>query len=99
MVRVAAIAGFLLSVVSVPAAMGQARITSAIQNGDRVPVAGTTPALLANSVETGRVPGSQNLGRMLLMLAPTPDQELAAKNLVSALHDASSPSFHRWLTP
>jgi hypothetical protein len=36
---------------------------------------------------------------MLLMLTPTADQELAAKNWVSALHDSSSPSFHKWLTP
>ena len=97
--RVVSIATLLLMMAAVPAAMGQARITSAIQSSDRVQVAGTTPALLANSVETGRVPGSQNLGRMLLMLAPTADQDLAAKNLVSALHDASSPSFHKWLTP
>jgi hypothetical protein len=99
--RMLRVAGFalLLSVACGPAAMSQARITSAIQNSERVAVAGTTPAVLANSVDTGRVPGSQNLGRMLLMLTPTPDQDLAAKNFVSALHDASSPSFHKWLTP
>ncbi len=98
-VRVAGITSLFLSVACGPAAVGQARITSAIQNNERVAVAGTAPAVLANSVETGRVPGSQSLGRMLLMLAPTADQELAATNLVSALHDSSSASFHKWLTP
>ena len=98
-VRVAGIAGLLLNAAWVPGAMGQARITSAIQNNQRVTVAGSIPSVVAKSVDTGRVSGSQNLGRMLLMLTPTSDQELAAKNLVSALHDASSPSFHKWLTP
>jgi Pro-kumamolisin, activation domain/Bacterial Ig-like domain (group 3) len=98
-VRVVGIASLLLSAASAPVAMGQARITSAIQNNQRVTVAESTPSVVAKSVDTGRVSGSQNLGRMLLMLTPTSDQELAAKNLVSALHDASSPSFHQWLTP
>jgi Pro-kumamolisin, activation domain/Bacterial Ig-like domain (group 3) len=98
-VRVAGIAGLLLNAAWVPGAMGQARITSAIQNNQRVTVAESVPSVVAKSVDTGRVSGGQNLGRMLLMLTPTSDQELAAKNLVSAMHDASSPSFHKWLTP
>ena len=95
--RGAGITTFLLAFAQ--PAMCQTRITDAINNSERVPLSGTTPSLLAESTQTGRVPGTQNSGRMLLMLAPSSDQELAAQKLVSALHDASSPSFHKWLTP
>jgi hypothetical protein len=93
------ILSFLLALAFAQPAMCQTRITSAINNNERVPLSGTTPSFLAESADTGRIPGSQNSGRMLLMLAPTPEQELAAQQLVSALHDASSPLFHKWLTP
>jgi hypothetical protein len=96
--RADGILGFLLVLAFAQSAMCQTRITSAINNNERVPVSGTTPDFLAQSAETGRVSGSQNSGRMLLMLAPTREQESAAQKLVSALHDASSPSFHKWLT-
>jgi len=54
---------------------------------------------LNKSIETGRVSPNQNLGRMVLLLAPTKEQEAAAKKLVAAQHDAASPHFHHWLTP
>ncbi len=95
--RAAGITTFLLAFAQ--PAMCQTRINSAINNNERVPLPGTTPSFLAESTQTGRVPGTENSGRMLLMLAPSADQELAAQKLVSALHDASSPSFHKWLTP
>jgi hypothetical protein len=80
-------------------AMSQTRITETIKNEQRVTVSRTTSPLLAKSVETGRLPGGQNLGRMLLLLAPSVEQEQAAAQLVSDLHDPSSPSYHQWLTP
>jgi hypothetical protein len=97
--RVAAITSFLLTLSFAQPAMCQSRITSAVNNSDRVRLSGTTPSFLAQSTQTGRVAGSENSGRMLLMLAPSADQELAAQKLVTAQHDASSPSFHKWLTP
>ena len=33
------------------------------------------------------------------MLSPTQEQEQEAADLVATLHDSSSPSFHKWLTP
>jgi len=77
----------------------QARIASTIKNEERVVLKGTTPPLLAESVDKGRMPGGQNLGRMILQLSPSDDQEQAAEKLVGDLHDASSPRFHKWLTP
>ena len=79
--------------------MSQTRIAEAIRNDQRVTLSKTTSPLIAKSVEAGRLPGGQNLGRMLLLLAPTAEQDQAAEQLVNDLHDASSPSFHQWLSP
>jgi hypothetical protein len=97
--RVAGITNLLLALSFAQPAMCQTRITSAVNNSERVRLSGTTPSFLAQSTQTGRVAGSENSERMLLLLAPSSDQELAAQKLVSAQHDASSPSFHKWLTP
>jgi hypothetical protein len=77
----------------------QSRILSPIRNEERITVAGSTSPLVKVSVDNGRMPGGQNLGRMLLMLAPAPELDQQAQLLLAALHDASSPSFHKWLTP
>jgi hypothetical protein len=80
-------------------AQAQSRIVSAIQNQERITVAGSTSPLVKASVDNGRVSGGQNLGRMLLMLSPTTEQDQQAIDLIAAQHDSSSPSFHKWLTP
>jgi hypothetical protein len=77
----------------------QSRILAPIQNEERIAVAGSTSPLVKASIDNGRMSGGQNLGRMLLMLSPTPEQDQQAQQLLAALHDASSPSFHKWLTP
>jgi hypothetical protein len=80
-------------------AQAPARIVSAIKNEERSSVTGSTPPLVHLSVDAGRLPAGQNLGRMLLMLSPTAEQEQAATDLVAALHDSASPAYHQWLTP
>jgi Pro-kumamolisin, activation domain/Bacterial Ig-like domain (group 3) len=80
-------------------ALPQVRVLAAVKSEQKVAVAGTTSPYLARSVEMGRVPGGQNLGRMILQLTVTEAQENAAQKLVSDLHDPSSPWFHKWLTP
>ena len=80
-------------------AQSLARIVAPIKNEVRVTVKDSTPALVKRSVDTGRMAGGQNLGRMILSLTPTAEQEQAAAQLVTAQHDASSPLFHKWLTP
>jgi subtilase family serine protease len=77
----------------------QSRILSPIKDEERFTVTGSTSPLLKASVDNGRMTGGQSLGRMLLMLSPTADQEQQAADLIAALHDSSSPSYHKWLTP
>src|SRR5215467_864052 len=80
-------------------ALPQTRIVAEVKNEQRVALKGTTPAFVAVSAERGPLPGGQNLGRMILQLTATDEQEQAAEKLVRDLHDPSSPSFHKWLTP
>lgn len=89
----------LAGLVSPQTAISQTRIAGVVNNQERVVLRGTTPALLAKSTDTGRLPGGQNLGRMILLLAPSAEQDRQAEKLVAALHDPSTPSYHKWLTP
>jgi subtilase family serine protease len=90
----------LLSLISGSALFSQSRLPYAIDTANRTSVEGTSPRqLLSKSIDTGRISSTQNLGRMVLLLAPTREQDAAAKYLVAAQHDAASPYFHHWLTP
>jgi subtilase family serine protease len=81
-------------------ANAQSRIAESIQSTQRVAVKGSSPNhLIAMSRDNGRLSGDQKLGRMVLLLTPTEAQDKAAADLIAAQHDASSPLFHKWLTP
>jgi len=83
----------------VTVAQVQSRIAGEINNEVRVSLPGTTSPLVRGSVDAGRMVSGRNLGRMLLMLAPSAAQDQAAKKFVDDLHNPSSPSYHHWLTP
>jgi hypothetical protein len=93
------VTSILLVLLCTQTATSQTVIPNTVQKAERVTVQGTTSRLIARSADAGRMPAGQNLGRMLLLLSPTSEQESAAAALVSSLHDASSPSYHKWLTP
>jgi hypothetical protein len=89
-----------IGLITSQSATAQSRITEPIENTHRIAVNGSSPNhLLSLSQEAGRVPASQNLGKMVLVLGPTPEQDQAVDDLIAAQHDSSSPSFHKWLTP
>jgi hypothetical protein len=98
-VRYAAAAILSLIITCIAIAQVQPRIAGEIKNDARVKIEGTAPRLISHSVDTGRLAGEQSLGHMVLMLSPSAAQEAAVKQFVGALHDPSSPSFHKWLTP
>ena len=97
--RIIGILSLLIVLVCGSTAAAQTRITEAVRDDQRVTVSRTTSPLLAKSIETGRLPGGQNLGRMLLLLAPSAEQEQATAQFVNDLHDAASPAYHQWLSP
>lgn len=77
----------------------QPRIVGQISNEQRTTIQQSVPALVKRSQDKGRLSTDQKLGRMVLLLAPTADQESAAAKLVASQQDSSSPQFHKWLTP
>jgi hypothetical protein len=79
--------------------VAQARILSPVRDEQRSILRSTTPALVKRSLDTGRLPASQKLGHMILLLAPTTQQEQDAAKLVAAQHNPSSPEYRKWLTP
>ena len=77
----------------------QPRIVGQISNEQRTTVPQSVSALVKRSQDKGRLSTDQKLGRMVLLLAPTADQESAAAKLVASQQNSSSPQFHKWLTP
>lgn len=74
-------------------------IRAAIDESDLVTLANNTRPEATAANDRGRVADSFPLDHMLLQLKRSPEQEAALENLIGRLHDASSPDFHRWLTP
>jgi hypothetical protein len=48
--------------------------------------------------DRGRVDDGMVFDHLFLQLRRPPEQELALNRLIDALHDPSSPNFHKWLT-
>ncbi len=65
----------------------------------RTTILGTTRAEIAGARDLGPVPDDTMLEHVLLLLQRSPAAEAAAIAYADALHDPSSPHFHKWLTP
>src|SRR5713226_4828867 len=74
------------------------RITQAIDDANRVVLAGNLrpEASLAN--DRGAVPDAFPLEDMLLQLKRSPAQEQALQQFIDELHTQGSPNFHHWIT-
>src|ERR1039458_5078071 len=77
----------------------QPRITAAIDESRLTMLKGNTHPLARPEFDRGAAPDSLPMQRMLLVLKRGPDQEAALDALMEQQQDASSPNFHRWLTP
>ena len=83
--------------------------TLAIGSSERVPqrvdetqvvtLEGNVHPLARPEFDDGLVNGDLRLERMLLVLAPSPQQQAALDALVDAQQDPASPQYHQWLTP
>jgi len=74
-------------------------ITSAINEGQLVSVARSTPPLARQEFDQGPAPPSLPLDRMLLVLKRSAEREAALQTFLGELQQPSSPNYHKWLTP
>ena len=93
-------AGLLLPGSNLHAQAGRAGLISqAINESDRVVLAGHTHPLATRAADRGAVSPSTPADRMLLLLKRSQENESTLRSTIEALHDRNSPSFHKWLTP
>ncbi len=70
-----------------------------VDEGRTVILAGNVHPLARPEFDRGPLDPSTPLGRMLLVLKPSAEQQAALDALVAAQQDPGSPSYHHWLTP
>ena len=74
------------------------QITQTINNSIRLQLVGNTDSSLTSGTDLGAVADSLPLDHMWLQLRRSSASEQALDELIDALHDPKSPSFHQWLT-
>ena len=97
-IRLAASILFLIAAV-VPSSAAQRRITSRIDDTRAVALPGNLHPHIRTAADQGRVNPSMPMSRMMLTFRLTPAQQRDLDGLLAAQQDASSPSYHQWLTP
>ncbi len=76
-----------------------ARITSAVDETNRVKVRGNVHPLARAEFDRGVAPAELPMQRMLLVLKRSGEQQAALSQLMADQYNTASPSFHQWLTP
>jgi pseudomonalisin len=75
------------------------RITSFIDDEQRVTLRGNVHPLATAKYDAGEVAPGFPMEHMLLTLLPDPEQQDALEQLLDAQHNSESPYYHQWLTP
>jgi hypothetical protein len=76
-----------------------ARITQSVDPLQTVTLRGNTHPLARPEFDRGAVSDAMPIGRILLLLQRSPDQEQALQQLLEQQQSKSSPNYHAWLTP
>ncbi len=87
------------SLFSVPAFAQRNRIAGNIDNARRFTLAGHLHPQAVPENDEGPVDPGFVLPRVTLVLQPSADQQAQLNQLLAQQQDASSPNYHRWLTP
>lgn len=87
-------AGSLSSAVAVPS-----RITAKVDNASRVTLGHTMHPLANAANDRGALADATPLNRIHVVLKRSDAQEASLKGLIGDLHNPSSASYHKWLTP
>jgi subtilase family serine protease len=75
------------------------RISAAIASDQMVTLVGHVPHKAKPEYDQGPVDSSFQLNEVTLLTLPSPSQQKAIDLLVAEQQDASSPNYHKWLTP
>jgi len=75
------------------------RVLEAVSDTHRHTLRGNTHPLARPEFDTGALPDTTPLHRILLLLDRSPEQATALNQLLEQQADPTSPNFHRWLTP
>jgi hypothetical protein len=74
------------------------RLAGNWHSGPAAPIPGNLPPALVAGADLGAAPSSTPLGRMLLLLSPSPVQQQALTAELANQQNFSSPEYHHWLT-
>jgi hypothetical protein len=77
----------------------QARISQTMDESKLVRLAGNVNPLTQIASDRGAAADALQLHRMLLVLARSPQQETALRNLLDEQQTPGAPNYHKWLTP
>src|SRR5258708_12474859 len=93
--------GLFLCQIYVQTAMGEvrSRVVEAVDDARRTTLSGNVHPLARAEFDHGAVTESQPMGRILLLLKRSDEQEAALQDTLAKQQDKSSPTFHQWLTP
>jgi subtilase family serine protease len=76
-----------------------ARVTQAVNPLEMAVLRGNTHPLARAEYDRGAVSDAMPMGRILLLLQRSPDQEQALQQMLEQQQSKSSPNYHAWLTP
>jgi subtilase family serine protease len=79
---------------------GQAdRINGPIDSSQMIALPGHADPKAQPQYDQGPIEPSFQFGRVTLVMAPSPSQQVALNLLLAQQQDRSSPNYHKWLTP
>jgi len=81
-----------------PSPIAFPQIVQGISPQNRVTLIRNTRRHLTSGRDTGASADTKNLDDMLLQLQRSPERERALQDMIEAMHNPQSPSFHHWLS-
>ncbi|MGA8619334.1 MAG: protease pro-enzyme activation domain-containing protein [Candidatus Sulfotelmatobacter sp.] len=90
---------FLLLIPTLCLAAQPDRIAGPIDSSQMVQLKGNVHSLARTEFDQGRADGGRLMSAVSLVFKPSAAQQTALNNLLAQQQDASSPNYHKWLTP
>ncbi len=78
---------------------GSGLVVQPVDDALRTTLSGNVHPLARHEFDQGEAPADLTLGRMLMILKRSSQQEAALQRLIEDQQDIHSPAYHQWLTP